>query len=326
MAGPENSISSSRAVFSCPGFTNYLVARFFIVAALEMQSVAVGWQVYEITKRPLDLGLVGLAQFLPGIFLFLIAGHTADRFDRRSVLLICYGGFAACSGLLLLIGLRGATQVLPIYAVLVLLGVVRTFNWPAGRSLFPQLVPEEHFSSAVAWNSTVFQAANILGPTVGGLLYASFRGPELVYASSLTAALGALVSLLGIKLRRVERPREPVSARTVFAGLAYIWRQKLVLGSISRSVCRSAGRRGGPASRFCPRDPEDRPLGPWASAQRARSGRGHHGPPACVPAAAPPGGSDHALGGCRLWNFYHCVWALAQPGRVSGGVVPGGCG
>src|SRR6202795_4235715 len=108
---------------------------------------AVGWQVYEITKRPLDLGLVGLAQFLPGIFLFLVSGHVADRFDRRKLLMLCYGGFAACSGLLWEIALRGAhsvyagvyPRVYPIYAVLVLLGVVRSFSGPVSRALLPQL-------------------------------------------------------------------------------------------------------------------------------------------------------------------------------------------
>src|ERR1700758_2097560 len=86
-----------------PDFTLYQIARFFIVAALEMQSVAVGWQVYEITHRALDLGLVGLAQFLPGILLFLVSGHASDRFDRRKVLSACYAGYALCSGLLLFI-------------------------------------------------------------------------------------------------------------------------------------------------------------------------------------------------------------------------------
>src|SRR3982074_320123 len=93
--------------FTYPDFGVYEVARFLIVASLEMQSVAVGWQVYEITKRPLDLGLVGLAQFLPGILLFLVTGHAADRFDPRKLLIACYTGFSVCSGLLLFTALRG---------------------------------------------------------------------------------------------------------------------------------------------------------------------------------------------------------------------------
>src|SRR5271170_2971951 len=94
--------------FTYPDFTVYELARFLIEIALEMQSVAVAWQVYEITKRPLDLGFVGLAQFLPGFLLFLVTGHLADRFDRRTLLMLCYCAFAVCSGLLWEIALRGA--------------------------------------------------------------------------------------------------------------------------------------------------------------------------------------------------------------------------
>src|ERR1700733_9104451 len=102
---------AGRAAFTPPAFVLFQIARFLIVAAVEMQSVAVGWQVYEITKRPLDLGYVGLAQFLPGFVLFLFAGHAADRFDRRKVLMACYAGFAVCSGLLLLINWRAPQSV-----------------------------------------------------------------------------------------------------------------------------------------------------------------------------------------------------------------------
>src|ERR1700685_504035 len=115
---PAPAPRAGRAAFTHPAFTLFQIARFLIVAAMEMQAVAVGWQVYEITKRPLDLGLVGLAQFLPGIFLFLVTGHTADRFDRRKVLTICYGGLALCSGLLLRVSLAGAHSVYPIYFVI----------------------------------------------------------------------------------------------------------------------------------------------------------------------------------------------------------------
>src|SRR5215831_15236633 len=108
--------SSARIAFSHPAFVRFQSARFFTVLATEMQAVAIGWQVYEITHRPLDLGLVGLAQFLPGILLFLVSGYTADRFDRRRVLTVGYAGFAVCSALLLNITLRGAHSIYPIYA------------------------------------------------------------------------------------------------------------------------------------------------------------------------------------------------------------------
>ena len=136
--------------------------------------------------------------FLPGIFLFLVAGHAADRFDRRKLLMLCYGGFAVCSGLLWEIALRGShrTRFYPIYAVLVLLGVVRSFSGPVSRALLPQLVPEEHFPNAVAWNASVFQGATILGPAVGGLIYAFFRGPSVVYVTAI-ADLGAGIAVHG---------------------------------------------------------------------------------------------------------------------------------
>lgn len=226
---------AGRAAFTHPGFVLFQVARFLIVAAVEMQAVAVGWQVYEITKRPLDLGYVGLAQFLPGILLFPISGHVSDRFERRHVLSACYAGYAACFALLLVIAERGVHSVQSIYAVLILIGVVRSFNSTASRSILPQLVPEEHFPNAVAWNASIFQAATILGPSFGGILYAAFRGPSSVYVVALVTAIGATISSFRIKPEVKIRVavREPMTLKTVFAGLHYIWRKKLILGAIS---------------------------------------------------------------------------------------------
>jgi MFS family permease len=224
---------SGLAAFRHVDFSLYEVERFLIVAALEMQSVAVGWQVYEITRRPLDLGLVGLAQFLPNIFLFLLAGHTADRLDRKKILLVCNAGFALCSALLIVIARSEPNDVRGIYAVLVLLGIVRAFNAPAGRSLLPQLVPIDVFPNAVAWNATIFQGSNILGPAMGGFLYALFGGPAGVYAVSAVGCVLAILALLRIHLQPAPRPDEPVSMKTLLAGLDYIWTHKVILGTIS---------------------------------------------------------------------------------------------
>src|ERR1700686_1571456 len=231
MPAPADS-RAGRVAFTHPDFVLFQIARFLIVAAVEMQAVAVGWQVYDITKRALDLGLVGLAQFLPGILLFLVSGHASDRFERRKVLSWCYVGYAVCSGLLLFITKSGSHSVKPIYTVLVLLGVVRSFNGTASRSILPQLVPEEHFPNAVAWNATTFQAATILGPSMGGILYALFRGPSAVYVAATLTAIGAFFSTLRIK-PSPRPPREPMTFQTLFAGLRFIWREKLILGSIS---------------------------------------------------------------------------------------------
>jgi MFS family permease len=232
MGESERSLLGTAAV-TYPDFTLYQVARFFIVAALEMQSVAVGWQVYAITHRALDLGLVGLAQFLPGVFLFLVAGHAADRHDRRRLLNICYFGFILCSGLLLALTVRGLRSVHCIYLVLLLLGVVRCFNWPASRALLPQLVPSEYFSKAVAWNASTFQSATILGPAMGGMLYAAARGPGVVYGTATVASAVALLATLGIRSKSQPRAAEEMSLHTVMAGFRYVWREKVVLGSIS---------------------------------------------------------------------------------------------
>lgn len=233
MANSHSLQRQGLVAFTYRDFAAYQVARLFTVMATEMQSVAVGWQVYEITKRPLDLGYVGLAQFLPTILLFLIAGHAADRFPRRNIVTLCYAGLALASTLLLLLTLRGAHSVYAIYGVLVLVGVVRSFNGAAGQSMVPQLVPEEHFPNAVAWAQTVFNAATIIGPALGGLIYAVFRGPAAVYASSMVAAAVSVVAASRIQLKAPTRVREPMTLSTVLAGFRYIWQKKLILGTIS---------------------------------------------------------------------------------------------
>jgi MFS family permease len=233
MPDSESHRHAGLAAFRHVDFVLYQIERFSVVAALEMQSVAVGWQVYEITRRPLDLGYVGLAQFLPNVFLFLLAGHAADRFSRKNLLLICNLGFALCFVLLIEITRLGPHNVRPIYAVLVLLGIARAFNSPAGRSLLPALVPVEVFPNAVAWNSTTYQTAAILGPAIGGLLYALFRGPSGVYATSVVACVIATAALVRIHIRPSDRAKDEVGLRTVLAGLHYIWTHKVILGSIS---------------------------------------------------------------------------------------------
>src|ERR1700675_1878216 len=226
MPSTENPGSAGLAVFGFQNFRLFQVARFCMVLALEMQSVAVGWQIYEITHRALDLGYVGLAQFLPGILLFLVSGHVVDKFDRRAILVLC-------STLLLTVAMRGAKPVGLIYCILVLIGVVRSFNAPVSRAILPQLVPEHHFPSAVAWTSSVYQAATILGPAVGGVVYAAFHGPAFVYAASATAASVAALATMQIKTTAKTRNREPVNRDSMLAGFRYIWHEKLIFGSIS---------------------------------------------------------------------------------------------
>ena len=218
--------------FRHANFHYYLLVRVLTTTASEMQALAVAWQVYGLTHRPLDLGLVGLAQFLPAILLFLVAGQTADRFPRRRILQVCCAGFAMCSLLLLALTLRGLSSVFPIYCVLVSNGTVRAFNMPAGQAFLPLLVPEEFFPKAVAWNSSIFQAATIGGPVAGGFLYAATGSPALVYGCAAVEYLAALILLAAIHLR-APAWRQPPSARMALEGLRYIRRNKLILGAIS---------------------------------------------------------------------------------------------
>lgn len=198
-----------------------------------MQSVAVAWQVYNLTHRPLDLGLVGLAQFLPGICLFLLAGHTADLIPRQRILQTCYGGFAVCSLLLLLLTLLGVSSTIPIYGVLLLNGAVRAFNFPASQAFVPLLVAPEHFPNAVAWSSSVFQTATIAGPMLGGVLYGLTGSPILVYTCAAFCYFTALLFLSRIRLKATERKQTAASLSVVLDGLRYIWHNKLILGAVS---------------------------------------------------------------------------------------------
>ena len=222
-----------RDAFRFANFRYFMAARFLITAATEMQAVAVGWQVFGLTHRPLDLGLVGLAQFLPGILLFLPAGHAADHFPRKQILGCCYAAFSLCSLLLFAFTLHGVRHVWPIFVAITLNGVVRAFNGPATQSFLPLLVPEEHFQNAISWSSTIFQVAVIVAPTIGGLLYGWTGSPLPVYATSMTSYLGALMMVSRLDLPAGVRPRGPVSIETLLEGLRFIWRTKLILGAMS---------------------------------------------------------------------------------------------
>jgi MFS family permease len=210
-----------------------MTARFLAAASSEMQAVAVAWQIFGITHRPLDLGLVGLAQFLPGVLLFLIAGHAADRFSRQRILQICFASFSLCSLLLLGLAIHSLRSVYPVYAVLLLNGAVRAFNGPAWQAFLPMLVPEEHFPNAVAWGSSIFQAAIVIGPMIGGLIYGLAGSPIPVYGGAAIAYLAALALTSMIRVKSPQRSRGTASLRIVMLGLRYIWHNKLILGTIS---------------------------------------------------------------------------------------------
>jgi MFS family permease len=224
--------SAGRVAFRYPNFRYYMAARFLTTISSEMQAVAVAWQVYGLTHRPLDLGLVGLAQFLPGILLFPLTGHTADRLARLQILRACFAAFSVVSLLLLIFTWRGISATWPIYAALAWNGTVRAFNGPAGQAFLPLLVTAEHFPNAIAWNLSAFQTATILGPTAGGLLYGWTGSPLAVYACAAAGYLAAFGFMEGVHVPAVERPRA-ASVSMVLDGFRFIWRNKLILGAIS---------------------------------------------------------------------------------------------
>lgn len=212
-------------------FAAFAVARFCATLSWQMLSVAAGWQVYQITRDPLDLGLLGLAQFLPFIFLVLPAGHVADRADRRLVLVAAYTIEACCAGLLLWFTLAGTRSVWPAFTAMALFGVGRSFWMPTGQSITPNLVPPEVFASAVAVNATLFQVGVIVGPALGGLLL--LFGPQAVYATVLGLLSIVLLSIASIKPVRVAGAMATFRFRDLLEGLRFVLHRRTVLGAIS---------------------------------------------------------------------------------------------
>jgi MFS family permease len=234
-----------RAAFKSRDFRLYQAARLMVILGAEAQSVAVAWQVYALTHSAIDLGYTGLALFLPGVFVVLAAGHAADRYDRRKIILLCYTLQACCTAVLLWLSmsataLRGG-RIWPIYAVLVGIGLGRAFSGPAASAMLPSLVPKEHFVNAVTWGATVYQIANMSGPAVGGILFtlplagvvAAWNGAPVVYAFTLLMLLGFIVLISMIRAKMMKTDKKAFSMKTMLAGLEYVWRAKLLLGSIS---------------------------------------------------------------------------------------------
>jgi MFS family permease len=234
-----------RSAFRSRDFRLYQAARLMVILGAEAQSVAVAWQVYALTHSALDLGYTGLALFLPGVFVMLAAGHAADRFDRRKIILLCYGLQAICTATLLWLSMSATAlkggRIWPIYAVLVGIGLGRAFSGPAASAMLPSLVPKEHFVNAVTWGATVYQIANMSGPAVGGLLFTmplagvapKWNGAPVVYGFTLLMLVGFIVLVSIIRAKMVMTDKKAFNMRTVLAGLEYVWRTKLLLGSIS---------------------------------------------------------------------------------------------
>jgi MFS family permease len=199
--------------------------------ALQMLVVAIGWQVYAIHNNPLDLGLVGLAEFLPLLILALPAGQIADRFPRRTVValgLVLQGLIAA---LLVLITLNGANALWPFLTIGAIAGMASALTNPAGRALTPEIVPTELLPGAIALRSVANQIGIIVGPAVGGVIFAV--EPVAVYITAGALFLLAFVTILGVKSARAAAPAMELSWENLSAGIGFIVRTRMLLGAIS---------------------------------------------------------------------------------------------
>ncbi|MFN4144091.1 MFS transporter [Aestuariivirga sp.] len=215
-----------------PKFVLYWLAIGCASFAVQIMSVSVGWQIYDITRDPLYLGYVGLAQFMPPLLLVLVTGLAADRFNRRFIMAGCLALEALCALGLLLFTLSDPGGVAPVFGILVVLGVARAFLNPASDALAPNLVPRKAIAHAISLTAMIWQVANIAGPVAGGLLY-GISG-EAAYGTALALVTAAAVLVLSIG--RVPQPNHAgaeTTLGTLFAGFSFIRKERIVLGAIS---------------------------------------------------------------------------------------------
>lgn len=198
-----------------------------------MLTVAIGWQMYALTHNAFSLGFVGLAQFLPMVLLTLVVGHVADRFERRKIVFLCQFTEGCVAVLLLVENLFGGLNREQILLVAVVIGACRAFEGPSSSSLLPQLVPKSMIPRAIAWTTSAGQTSQIIGPALGGLLFS--LGPSFVYSTATGALFCAAILTFLIRIIGTIQPvgREKTSMRSVLSGLVFVYRHKVILGTIS---------------------------------------------------------------------------------------------
>ena len=219
------------SVLRHPPFVLFWFARVAATVGYQMLIVAVGWQLYELTSDPFDLGLIGLIQFIPAILLVLVIGQAADRYDRRLLLVGCQAIEAVAVTTLLAAVLAGAMTRELILGAAFIMGVARAFEMTVMQIMVPSLVPLQLVPRAVAGSASANQTATIAGPALGGFLYAA--GPAIVYGACLSLFLLAGALLMLVRIERAAPAREPFSPKVFFAGFSYIRSHPVILGVIS---------------------------------------------------------------------------------------------
>jgi MFS family permease len=224
-------VESSESLRRYPAFLLFWGARVAAGFGFQMVSVAVGWQIYALTGRALDLGLVGLVQFVPSVLLALPAGHLADQWSRRLILVAGQAVECVAVVLLALGSLAGRLDEAGIFVLIFVISVARAAEWPARQAMVPGLVPEAVLPRALAASASAGQVAMVAGPAVGGLLYVA--GPDVVYGAAGALYLAAVVLTARVRYDHTPPARQPATLKTVFAGVSFIRSRPVVLGVIS---------------------------------------------------------------------------------------------
>ncbi|BAZ37054.1 putative integral membrane efflux protein [Calothrix sp. NIES-4101] len=212
----------------------FTIGRTLLFTNGQMQTVALGWELYDRTGSALVLGGIGLAQVLPAILLTLVAGHVADKYHRKPIMLFAMLIFALCSlGLAIISYTRAPNAVVLIYTILVLTGIAKAFLKPASDALMFQLIPVEVFTNAATWNSSSFQIASVVGPALGGFAIAVLKGATGVYLLAGFAGFLCLILMATISEPKFTPSKEPISLKALVAGATFVWKNQLILAAIS---------------------------------------------------------------------------------------------
>jgi MFS family permease len=235
MTQPSPDKHDAYAVWKIPNFRWFIMGRFFLTIAIQMQSVIIGWQVYSITKDPFSLGLIGLAEAIPFLSMALFAGHVADKVRRKRIIVSATCIYLICASILLLMSYQvdGSIGLLLLYIVISITGVSRAFFYPAQAAYMAQIVPREFYTNSSTWNSTVWHIAAVSGPALGGLIYGFFN----VHIAYALVVIFALISLfmfyktVSVPVPESEKKDSMLASLTM--GIRFVFKQKILLGAMA---------------------------------------------------------------------------------------------